>query len=242
MDVLGDFVARDRLDAAPVLDAAGTPPRTYGYRRLCANVWKTGNFLRHLGVREGTTVGVADEPVPESILAFFGSALLGATVRFDPPIEADCRAVVAPTRVVEAYDLPRGGKRVGYGPRPDDPAIRHFETGTWSENPTFPATNVVDGDDPALATPDRSLSHRTLLAAARRVVDEHGFREGTRVVVRAPFADPETVVAGVVAPLSVGATVVLPDGDSEAGDVAVARDDAPERVVVDPAAVVIGND
>ena len=56
------------------------------------------------------------------------------------------------------------------------------------------------------------------------------------MAVRASLARPETVVAGVVAPLLAGATVLLPD-DETVGSVAVADSDAPEERVVAVGAV-----
>ena len=60
------------------------------------------------------------------------------------------------------------------------------------------------------------------------------------MAVRAPLSRPGTVVAGVLAPLSVGGTISFPGADSE-GDLAVATDgvDAPEPTVIDPAEVVL---
>lgn len=245
MTTLGHLVARDRLATPAVLDAPGDPPRNYDYRRFATTVWKTGNFLRHLGVREGSTVAVADGPVarnpsseatPESVFAFLGAALLGAKTRFDPPSDPDCRALVAPTETIQEYGLPPGGQRVAYGPRPDDPLVTHFETGMWSENPTFPDVDAVDEDTPALETSGRTYAHATLVGAAEWVCDEYDIDAESVVAVRAPLADAGTVVAGLLAPLSVGATILLPD-DERAGDVAVDGADAPEGRVIRPEAV-----
>ena len=236
MDTLGGLVARDRTAAASVLETGGTPPRRYDRRRFRTTAWRTGNFLRHLGVREGTTVAVAGGPAPEPVFAFLGATLLGARVRFDPPTDPDCRAVVAPTADIGRFDLPPGGQRVGYGSEPADPTVSHFETEMWSENPAFPETDVVDGEDPALVAAGEEFSHRDLLDAAARVAEEHDFAAGMRVAVRAPLGRPGTVVAGLLAPLLADATILLP-GEGTTGDVGVSSGDAPESVVVDPASV-----
>ncbi|MFC7045079.1 AMP-binding protein [Halobacteriaceae archaeon GCM10025711] len=98
MDVLGDLVSRDHAtgDDRLALRAPGAPPRSYSYREFGTTARKTGNFLRHLGVREGAVVGVTDDATPESLLSLFGVALLGGTVWFGPPAELDARALVAP--------------------------------------------------------------------------------------------------------------------------------------------------
>jgi len=232
MDVLGDLVARDRLDADSVLEVVGDPPRSYSYRRFATTAWKTGNFLRHLGVREGSTVAVTDDPAPEPLLTLFGAALLGAQVRFDPPAGPDCRVLVAPTPAVSRYDLPPGARHVGYGPRPTDPTVTHFGTDVWSENPAFPETDVVAPEDAVLVTDDGRYTHADLLAAAETVVDRHDLHAGQSVAVRASLAEPGAVVAGVVAPLLVGATILF--GDGEPADLAVATGEVPESSVVDP--------
>lgn len=232
MNSFADLVSGGEFAAATALDLPGDPPRSYTYRRFHTAVQKTGNFLRHLGVREGSVVGVADDPTAEPVLAFFGAALLGARTRFDPPAELDARAVVVPNEQVGAHSLPPGGRRVAYGGAPDDPTVAHFEQDVSSENPTFPPTND-DGDVPALETPDRTYSRRELLDAGERTAEQIGIVRGDAVAVRAPLAVPETVVAGLLAPLSVGATVLFPD-EERVGDVAVATGDAPEETVVRP--------
>ncbi|MFC7045078.1 hypothetical protein ACFQH6_06285 [Halobacteriaceae archaeon GCM10025711] len=89
----------------------------------------------------------------------------------------------------------------------------------------------VDPESAVLTTTDGAFSHRAVLAAAERVVDETDLGDGDEMAVRASLARPETVVAGVVAPLLAGATVLLP-GDEAVGSVAVADGDAPEERVV----------
>ncbi|WP_435179846.1 hypothetical protein [Halorussus sp. AFM4] len=246
MDALGDLVTRDRRSGDPAL-VAPRETRRYDYRRFCNTAWKTGNFWRRRGVHEDATVAVADDPEPEAVFAFLGAALLGARTRFglpdpdgagdepDSSSNVDARVVVAPSDEVGGYPVPPGSQRVGYGGPPDDPAIAHFERDVWSENPAFPET-PVDPETVALTTERGEFSHADLLSAAREVADDWGLELGDEVAVRAPFADPGTVVAGVVAPLSAGATILLPDDDA-VGDFAVdgtGGRDAPENEVVRP--------
>jgi len=258
MNALGDLVTRDR----PSGDAASSRPpdsggrrgddpalsaprerRAYDYRRFRTTACKTGNFWRRRGLHAGATVAVADDSEPEAVFAFLGAALLGARTRFGPPGEVDARIAVAPRETVEDYDLPPGGQRVAYGGPPDDPSVAHFERDVWSENPAFPET-AVDPDSVALVAagegdaPDREYAHADLLSAARTVADDWGLGPGDEVAVRAPLAEPGTVVAGVVAPLVAGAAILLPDGDA-VGDYAVVADgaDPPESRTVAASAV-----
>jgi len=223
MESLDDVVARERRSQDLAVRAAGEPERTYTYHRFCTTAWKTGNFLRHLGVGDGVAVGVAADPVPQSLLAFFGTALLGGRTRFDPPREFDGRAVVARSEAIAEYDLPAGGQRVGYGDDPEDPATRYFEEEVWSENPSFPPVDRDPGTA-ALEDDERRYSHAELVDAASTAVEEFELDADDAVAVRASLADPRTVVAGALAPLIAGGTVLFPGGDA-AGDVAVTPSD-----------------
>lgn len=229
MDVLGDLIARDRRSDAPALRHAPTG-RAYDYRRFCTTAWKVGNFLRNEGVRGGMTVAVADDPVPEPVLALYGAAALGASVSFgaDPD---DAKAVVASTGGLADFASGPSTRRIGYGDEPADPSVAYFERDVWSENPTQPPDRVAP-DDPLLRAGDRTVTHGEALAAARGVVGAHGLGEGSTVAVRAPLAGPGTVVAGLVAPVLAGGVVLLPGDDADAtGDLAVATGEAPEPVV-----------
>ncbi|USZ68961.1 hypothetical protein NGM10_04295 [Halorussus salilacus] len=250
MDTIGDLVARERRSDDPAL-VAPRENRSYDYRRFCTTAWKTGNFWRRRGVHDDSTVAVADDPEPEAVFSFLGAALLGARTRFGPSRDRDAgdpaidaRVVVAPCDEIERYEVSPGTQRVAYGGPPDDPAVAHFERDVWSENPAFPETPVDPeavalvarderdrGADGELA--DREFSHADLLAGAREAADGWGLEPDDEVAVRAPLADPGTVVAGVLAPLLAGATILFPDGDA-VGDFAVAEGDAPESAVVRP--------
>lgn len=234
-----DLLARERRgDRTALVDAS---EREYDRHWLCTSAWKAGNFLRHSGVREGVTVGVVGEG-PLALLAFFGTTLLEGTTRFDPPRDlADedaFRALVAPTEDGDAYELPPGAQRVSYGDPPTEPGVHHFDAGLWSENPSFPPLSVDPGTD-LVTDGERTLTHGEALEAARGVVDDRELAADDRVVVRAPLSNPGTVIAGVLAPLLVEATIVLStDGeDGPRGDVAVSSDPTPEAERVDPDAL-----
>ncbi|SFS49239.1 hypothetical protein [Halostagnicola kamekurae] len=221
---VGDLFARERRTDRPALeDAAG---RTYDAHWLCTSTWKAGNFLRHSGVREGVAVGVVGSG-PMALLSFFGTALLEGTTRFDPPrnlvddgdsaVAPDgtaYRTVVAPTASVGDYRLPTGGQRIGYGEKPDDPAVHHLDTGLWSENPSFPPIDT-DPDTAVLTDGNRTITHGDLLESARDVVEANALETGDRVVVRAPLSDPRTVAAGVIAPLLADGVCVLSSSSDE---------------------------
>ncbi|WP_224269054.1 acetyl-CoA synthetase [Haloprofundus salinisoli] len=236
MNVLGEIVARDRrTDRSAVhLPAAD---RTMSYHDFCTTAWKAGNVFRHLGLAGGR--GVEIEPVgsPESLLAFFGASLLGSPVRFEVRGDDETRLVVATVDRETSFDPSPGTKLVVYGGRPTRPETTHWETEVWSENPAIPPYDVAPST-PALVD-DESYTHAELLEFAEGVVDEYALTDASRVVVRSSLSHSGVVVAGVVAPLLAGATVVLADADvGNSGDFAVsATDDVPEPTVVDPAGV-----
>ncbi|MFC7215571.1 hypothetical protein ACFQO4_15965 [Saliphagus sp. GCM10025334] len=215
METLAACFERDRRSERPALeDATG---RTYDAHWLRTSSWKAGNFLRHTGVRRGVTVGVVGSG-PLALLSFFGAALLESRTMFDPPHDLggseNLRTLVAPVRHLGEYDLPESAQRVGYGSSPDDPGIRHLESGLWSENPSFPPLEI-DPETPLLVDGRREYSHRTVLEAAHDVIDEWELETGDRVALQAPLSDPRTVVGGVVAPLLVDAVTVLSDSVSD---------------------------
>lgn len=217
--LVGSLADRDR----PVLRAG----RVHDARDVQSRAYRTGNALRHCGVREDAAVAVLDETAPASVHTFLGAALLGATVEFGPDRVVDARVLAGPTRELGEYDLPPGGQRVGWGAPPADPSWLYFERDVWSENPAFPEPSVT-ADAELLA----GHSHGDVLAAAESVAAD--LDEGDAVALRAPLAHPGTVVAGVVAPLVADASILLgPEGGP--GTVAVSvDDDVPEDRVVSP--------
>ena len=217
METLGDLVARDRRTREPALWAPGV---AYDYHQLCTTAQKTGNFFRHYGIGHGETVGIATSPGGPPILSLFGAALLGGRVRFEPPKSIDLRLLVAPADRIESYDLPPSAGRVSYAGESTDPTIDPFGAGVWSENPACPTPSELDPDDPVLSTDERAFTHATLLAAAESAIERWEITASDELTIRTPLSRPETVVVGILAPILVGATVVVPetsdDGTSEA--------------------------
>jgi len=252
MDVVGDFVARERRSDALAL-LTDSRAGSYSYEKLCTNAWKAGNLLSHYGVRGDATVAIdpGESLSPPPLTAFLGAALLGATVRFespetdradetdetdhsDVPESVETRALVVPVARIDGYDPAPGTTVLAYGDVPEDPTVTHFEREVWSENPTTPP-NEVRPDDALLASggDGRRVTHRQAVDAAERVADDGGLDGEHLVAPRASLADPAVVVAGVLAPLSVGAAILL-DG-SATGDVGVgSADQVPESQRIDP--------
>jgi hypothetical protein len=241
MDVVGDLVARERRSDALAL-RTDSRAGSYSYEKLCTNAWKAGNLLSHYGVRGDATVAIdAGESLsPPPLTAFLGAALLGATVRFespdsggsDPPESVETRALVVPTDSVEGYTPPPGTTVLAYGDVPEDPTVTHFEREVWSENPTTPP-NEVRPDDTLLVTDvdGSGVTHRQAVEAAERVADEVGLDDEHLVAPRGSLAGPAVAVAGVLAPLSVGAAILL--DESSTGDVGVGSEgevNEPQRI------------
>lgn len=234
MNVLGDLVARERRSDHPAFRLDGA--ESYSYHDLCTTAWKAGNVLRHYGVAAGRAVEIAAVPHPAPVLTFLGAASLGAVTRFGPRRQSDARAVLVSVGDEVDYDLAPGSKLFVYGGRPEDPNAIHWETDVWSENPAIPPYDVGSDDPVVVASDENTLSHRETLDAAESVVDEFDLDTDTKVAVRADLVNPGTVVAGVVAPLLAGGTIVAGD-DPEPADVAVVGsvengEDVPESVVV----------
>ena len=245
MNLVGDLLARDRRTRETALVTADGRERTY--HDLITNGYKAANVLRYLGVRAGATVAVDPTPGFHTTLAFLGAAAVGAPVRFDPAagIEAGDRVVLAPVATAAAFDPAPGTNLAAFGGPPERPETTHWEQELWSENPGTPPSDV-EPDDAVVVEPGRTVSHRDLCLIAAAAVEAGAMDEGTRVVLRRPFSDAPALAAGLVAPLSVGATTVLapPSGDGESGDeprgdvaVAPAGVDVPEPRRVDPASI-----
>lgn len=238
MTVLGDLVSRDRRSDATALLAPAVE-REYDYRRFCTTVWKVSSLFRHFGVRDGSTVVLADDPQPEPILSFLGTALLGGTARFTPrdvemELEIDARVLVTPVEHSHEYDLPPGGKRIVYGGPSDDPSVAYFEGDVWSENPTEPP-DIVESEQPVLWSAGTTYTHTDLLDSARSVVNEWDLTANDVVTVHASLREMGTIAAGIVAPLLVGGTILLPDADEEneiVGDYAVVTGNGHEPEVI----------
>lgn len=240
MQTIEDLVADARERDGTLFESSGRATG-YSYGEVATNVWKAGNLLRHYGVRPGERVAVvvgpkapdeADEPgwlgdAPAPVLAALGAAVDGAVVDLDPPGAVDATVLVSPDAWLDRYVPGPGTKPIAYGGPPEDPVVAHFEREAWSENPLAPP-GAVGPEDPLLAA-DRSYSHGELLAASRRVVADADLTADDRVAIRSPIGHPGTVVAGLFAPMRVGATILL--GDDVEGTLAVGGDGPEERVV-----------
>lgn len=222
--VVGDLCSRDRRGPDPAL-VDGAAAREYSYRDFVTTAARACNVLRYLGTRTGSLVAIEPETTPKPLFTFFGAALLGGVVSFAPQTvpgreEAPAATVVPVDREVE-FDLPPGSKLAVYGGEPTDPRTTHWEAEAWSENPGVPPYDVAP-DDPLLVTYEQrvgrepeQLTHGDVLEAAIGAADAMELSFGDHVAVSDSLSDPRVLAAGVLAPLSVGATVVLP-GDSGA--------------------------
>lgn len=227
METLADLVARDRRSDASALLAG---EREMDYRRFCTTVWKTSNFLRHLGVGGDRGVLALADASPPPLLTFLGAALLNVPTRFVDDVdrllpeaaETEARAVLVPASEAIGVETPAGTTLAVHGDAPPDPAAEHWEGGVWSENPAFVPPSATP-DSTALVSDDGTVTHGNLLAAGRHVADDLAMTAADTVGVRASLADPRAV-AVVVASLLVGgsvrlgsgpATVTVGDGDAD---------------------------
>jgi hypothetical protein len=251
METLADVVAAGRDRDGPVVDAPGRTA-DYTYREFSTNAWKAGNLLRHYGVRAGATLALVTgpkEPEPDDeqgwlgtaadpLLALLGGATLGAVVDIDPAQPVDARAVVLPDAWLDRYEVEPGCSRVAYGGPPETSGVAHFERELWSENPIQPPDPVAP-DDPLLRVADREFTQAKVLDVAQALADAHDLAAGDRVAIDAPLTTVGAVAAGAVAPLLVGATILLRPPASLPGDVAYVVGDPGtwDNQAVDPADV-----
>lgn len=233
METLGDLLTRERRSDDLAVRVPGDPSVAYSYHDFVTTAWKTGNYFRRLGVHEDAMVGVVDDAAAPAVLALFGAAQNGGVTRFGPPSDVEAKVLVGPDESVLSFDPPAGAQLTAYGDVPGDPTVSNLGRGIWSENPAFPDTGLVDSETVALATGNREITHGELLEAADEVVADGSVAAGDVVAVREPLTRPGVVVAGVVAPLLAGATVLFPD-DESVGDVAVADGDVPEKRAIEP--------
>jgi len=228
-EVLGDLVAPSRRRDAPAYRHAEEPARCWSYETLCTTTWRTANLLRLYGVHTGATVGIVDAPkepgataddgrdpatpIPEVIGALLGAGLLGAVVEFDPDPDFEGAALLCPAAVAAEAGVGPECTVLAYGGPPADPSVVHFEEEVWSETPIAPPESVRPDADVLAAGRDR-FDHATLLGAAAGFADEQGLDDGDTVAVDASLAEPGTVVAGVIAPLLVGAAIQVGGGSA----------------------------
>lgn len=253
MQTIGDLVA-DAREREATLFSTPDGPTDHGYESFSTTAWKAGNLLRHYGVRPGDAVAVVvgpaepgedDEPghlgtSPTPLLAIFGGMLAGATVDPDPVAAVEAKALVAPTAWLDRYTPGPGTKPIGYGSETTEPTVAQFEREAWSENPVAPPVDL----DPTTTAfgGHRPLAHGDLIAETRRIVDAFGLEGDDRVGIAAPIT-PGSFVAGILAPMTAGATIVLSPGDDlpDDVDVAVTIEGAPSGVTpIDPGTIFPG--
>lgn len=235
METVADLVAAGRDRDGVALSVPGRVT-DYRYNDVCTNVWKTGNLLRHYGLRAGAAATVAVGPkqpdgretlgwldTVDPLLGLLGAAQLGATLDLDPATDTvvEGRVFLLPDEWVDEYEAGPGTSRVAYGGPPEDSGVVHFERERWSENPMQPPDPPGAADE-LLA----GYTHGDLVGAAQRVADEYGLGEEDRVALAAPLAGSGrsvagTLAGGILAPMLAGAAVVAtgPAVDADADDV-----------------------
>lgn len=217
METLPDLVARDRRSDRPALQ---TVDREMDYRRFCTTVWKTSNYLRHLGVGGGRGIAVLADRSAPPLLSFLGAALLDTPTAFaaspadlSEAIDAvEARAVLVPSHHEGAIEPPAGTSLVVHGEDPTAATTEHWAEGVWSENPAF-VPSTASPDSIGLVTTTREVSHGELLDGAKQVAAEAGLTEDSVVGVAGSLSDP-AVIAGALAPLVGGGCLVI-EGTAE---------------------------
>lgn len=212
METLPDLVARDRRSDRPALRTAD---REMDYRRFCTTVWKTSNYLRHLGVGGGRGVAVLADRSAPPLLTYLGAALLDTPTSFaaspaalSAAIDAvEARAVLVPSHHEGAIEPPAGTSLVVHGGDPVEATTEHWAEGVWSENPAFVPSSATP-DSVGLVTTTRTVTHGELLDEATHVAAEADLSEASVVGIDGSLADP-AVVAGALAPLVGGGCLVL---------------------------------
>jgi hypothetical protein len=243
MATIASLVETGRERDGVAIDA---PDRSapYSYGELCTNTWKAGNLLGHYTHRGGRVAVVvgpkdADGPDPvdreghvdsaDPVLAALGGTLVGTTVTLTPESPVDADVLVRPAGEAWAGQYPAqpGCAVLAYGGPPEPSSVEGFEAALWSENPIAPPESV-DSTTPALDAAAATHSHGDLLDRAARVVDRHNLDGTSRVLLSGDLRDPDTLVAGVLAPLSAGSTIVL-GGTDAVEDVALTVDGSEGR-------------
>lgn len=251
-ETLKDLVAAGREREGRVLDIEGRPA-PYTYQDLSTNVWKAGNLFTHYGVHVEGDLAVAVGPksasggrdetgyidASEPLLAVLGGALVGGVVEMAPTAPVETPVLVAPAH----WDIESAPActRLAYGGPPTDPDVSHFERNVWSENPIEPPETVRPGQAALQAGDRKQWTHEDALAVARRAVTDGDIGPQSRVRLVGPLDGPGAFVAGIVAPMAVGATIVVPDralSDDESGyaedpdgTIAVVTDEGADREI-----------
>lgn len=220
METVGEILAHARGRDGRAFDAPGRAT-AYSDQEFCTTAWKAGNLLRQYGVRTGSRVGVVvgpktpgrgDEPgylqeSAEPLLAALGATAIGGVVVFDLDVAFEGDALVTPAAWVDRYEPGPSCTQFAYGGPPEAADVVHFEQATWSQNPVEPPEIAeITPDHPAVAD-EVAHGHGDLLDAAATVAATNELTAGGRVGVHGRL-DPDVFVAGVLAPLVAGATIV----------------------------------
>lgn len=251
-DTLKDVLAAasDREGIALRFEGRRTPHAAAEFATAC---FKAANLLRHYGVHPGAECAVVLDPSgPDAasgptdstprgppgtaapLSALLGAAAVGARVTLTPEPTVDARALVIPQELEAAIETTGRCSPLVFGDTPEEPGTAHFESERWSQNPVEPPETPVPGDS-AVEVDGAVLTHEELLNAVEAVVVNTGLAADQWVVLEAPLDDVDALVAGLLAPLAVGARVFVRapaarDGDPLPGDVepVAYRVDAPE--------------
>lgn len=225
METVADLLASARDREGHAFDPASRAT-AYSARQFVTDCWRAGNLLTHFGLPGAGPLaivvgprdpGPGDEPgflgeAAAPLQAILGGLAIGATVALSPPQTPEAGALVVPARWTDRYDPDPGCSVLAYGEGSRPPAVGHFESQTWGENPTEPP-EPVDASTLAVQTPSGPVSQGTLLERARAVVTDTRIGADDLVVVSAPVDSPGALVAGVLAPLLAGARIAPPGGD-----------------------------
>jgi len=230
--VLGELLAREKRRSQPAVSMPAVD-REMSYQDFITTAYKSGNVLRYLGLGDDSTLAVEPAVRPESLLAFFGAAQLGARVTFDPHASARVRLVSVEN---EKEYLDHDGRLVVFGGPPEATATTHWEKAVWSENPAFPPTEV-DPETTVLIDGDEQYSHRQLLGMAEQIVEKLDIKQESRLAIRTPVAQTETL-AGVAAALLAGSTAVFVEDATYAVDADAALVDEHDPEFENPQLVV----
>lgn len=216
---LSGLLARDRRRPEAAVSDPGSG-RSMSYHDFITTAYKAGNALRYLGVSRGALVAIDPDSPIDALLAFFGAAQLGATVRFvdlagpDAFDTATFRVVLCPVEAEQSIDPEPGCRLVVYGGPPASASTAHWEEIVWSENPAFPDPES-DPDTPILVDGDRRIDQGTLRAAARSTASTLPIDDESSVGIPGSLDDPRVLV-GVLAALEVGGEAIIDPGANDA--------------------------
>lgn len=218
IETVAEVIDRHRWTDDITISGPGGSP-SYSSEQFGSTAHKTGNFLSHFGVHPDATVGIHPGPGMAPILSVFGAGLLGATVEFVRHPEDHMAVFIAPGDVWTATNpsIPPGVTGIAYRGSGTESRIRAFGRGVWSENPYCPTDPAVQSETSLFHSPDGSITHGSLIAAARDLGVNQPLATTDHVRVHGHVGTPESFLLGVLFPLLQPASIAfdahLPDGD-----------------------------